>query len=291
MLRSWAVLLLGVLLLASCGGGGVPENPLLTSGEDPPLPTAPPEDPPAEPPIPDLTILFVSGHQGLLDGAPSLSYLHESYGPKIVADLESSGYTVAVGYYADHPSETNAGGYVDLVSDMKLVRDEWVAGRASPTRVIVIAHSHGGVWATAAIREVPSLPIRLQVALDHSSYGWGTVGHTGHDAVMGGDPRDEYIINTSVSCSSDLGSWSDTSNEYDLEDVVFPNVVEALEVQSGQPVVFLEPYDEKWNARLDGSLTGLSCYWSNTTHNETREANGTTYPVVINWIRERLALD
>jgi len=39
---------------------------------------------------------------------------------------------------------------------------------------------------------------------------------------------------------------SDSSNDYDLEDVVFPNVEEAFNVQSGESVVLLEPFDEKW---------------------------------------------
>ena len=271
------VVLVVASALSGCGGGGaVPPNP---GGG------------PAEPPNPDLAVLFVSGHTFPFDDDPSLSYLDESFGPWIVSDLEDAGYTVAEAYFVDHPTATDAGGYVDLVATLEAIRDEWVTGRPNPTRVIVIAHSHGGTWATAAIREVADVPIRMQVALDHSSYGWGTVGHDTHDGVMGGDPRDAYIINTSVSCPSDLGTWSDTTNVYDLEDVVFPNVQEAFEIQSGEPVVFLEPYDEKWNARIDGTLTGLSCYWSGTDHNEVRRIDGTTYPVVINWILGGLATD
>ena len=278
----WGVLAFLFVALAACGSGSGSDNPTGGSGGTVPPPL---------PPNPDLALVLVSGHQGLFDGAPSLSYLHEFLGPRMVADLENAGYTIDVSYFVDHPTATNAGGYIDLVAHLRFVRDQWVRSRTRPTRVVVVAHSHGGAWATAAIREVSDVPVRLQVALDHSSYGWGIVGHDTHDAVMGGDPRDEYRINTIVRCPSDAGSWSDTSDIYDLEDVVFPNVQEALEVQSGEPVIGIEPYDEKWNVRLDGTVSGLSCFWTGTDHDEVRRTNGTTYPQVINWIRTRLASD
>lgn len=268
--------LLVLLLATACGGGG--------GGTDSaPLPN------------PQIALLLVSGHEfSLLNEDAPNSYLHEELGPQMASDLESAGYSVQVGYFVDHPTETDAGGYVDLVSDMNWIRDNWVDGRATPTRVIVVAHSHGGTWATAAIREVSDLPIRMQVALDHSSWGWGTVGHNSHDAVMGGDPRDAYTIASVGACPDDAGLWNDVSTTYDLEDVVFPSVQSALEVRAGQTALGAlsgEPYDEKWNARLDGTFTGLACYYANSTHREVRETTGTTYPVVLEWILTGLALD
>jgi hypothetical protein len=107
---------------------------------------------------------------------------------------------------------------------------------------------------------------------------------------MGGDPRNQYEILAVGDCADDDELWSDMTYDYDLEDVVFPNVAEAFEVRAGERPFFLdpEPFDEKWNARLDASFTGLFCYYSATSHNEVRRTNGTTYPVVIGWILDRL---
>lgn len=264
------VLVVAFLLVAGCGGGG-------SGGDGGPTPPPPPS-----PSNPDVVVLFVSGHEGLLDGAPSKSYLHEVLGPRVALDLIADGYWPEVGYYVDHPTATDAGGYVDLVADMQWIRDNWVAGQARPTRVIVLSHSHGGVWANAAIRAVPSLGVDLQVALDHSSYGWGFVGHSASNDVIGGDPRDAYYIETLASCPTDTGGWNEATYDYDLEDVVFSNVVRALEVRSGDsPPLASEPYDERWNARTDGSLTGLHCYFSATNHSEVHSTTGSTYPIVL----------
>jgi hypothetical protein len=267
------VLLLVCSLAAGCGGGG--------SGDPAPTPTP-------EPTNPEIVLLLVSGHSPT--GGPSVSYLDDALGPRVVADLTTAGYWTEARYYVDAPTATDAGGYGELVADMRWIRDNWVGGQSRPTRVVVIAHSHGGAWATAAIRAVPDLPIRLQVALDHSSYAWDFAGHGGHDDVMGGDPRNEYTILAVGDCPDDDDLWSDTTYVYDLEDVVFPNVAEAFEVRAGQAVLPFdpEPFDEQWNARLDTTFTGLYCYYSATDHGEVRRTDGTTYPVVIGWILERL---
>lgn len=227
---------------------------------------------------PDLVLLFVSGHQGLFDNLPSESYLHETIGPVLRLDLESLGYTTEIAYFVDHPTATNAGGYADLVATMQWTRDNWIVGQTRPTEVVLVSHSHGGVWATAAVQAVPGLPIAMHVALDHSSYGWGLVGHDLHDAVIGGDPRDRFDLGVVGGCGA--GPAGDLSTIYDLEDVVFPNVVQALEVRSGDTPLGGEAYDEKWNARTNGTFTGMSCYYSGTSHSEVHSPLDTTYPIV-----------
>jgi hypothetical protein len=276
-LRLSAVLIF-IALLCRCGGGGGGGGSSPDNGGD-------------AFPNPDVALLFVSGHEGLFDTEPSRSYLHQDLGPALEADVRAAGFSTATFYFVDHYEYTDAPGFDGLIDTLLQIRDGWISGRSCPTRIVVVAHSHGGVWASAAIRQLQSVPIALQVALDHSSYGWGLVGHDAASGLLGGDPRDFYSIGVNASCPNSTGISNESGNAYDLEDVVQPNVALALEVRSGEPVLLLgEPFDERWNVRLDGSFTGMYCYHSATDHSEVAESGGTTYPVVRDWILAGLAI-
>jgi hypothetical protein len=228
-------------------------------------------------------LLAVSGHAFAGDPA----YLRFDAGPEIESDLEAAGYTVATSYYVDGADTAGGfGGYVDLVADMAAVRDTWAQ---AGSRVVVVAHSHGGAWAHGAIRAVPGLPIRALVDLDCSSYGWGLVGHDVEDDVLGGDPRDAHSVGFVASWPQYPSVPSEPTGTYDLEDVVFANVLDALEVRSGDSPLGGEWYDEKWNLRASGAVDGLWAYYSGDTHEEVHAAGGVTLRVVRDWLRARLA--
>lgn len=220
-----------------------------------------------------VAVFFVSGHdpmyKGLLDGAPSKSYLQDDAGPDVIAALKSAGYSVEAHYYADHQDTVDGyGGFNQLVSDLKFFR------KSEKTKVIVIAHSHGGVWAHAAITQASQLAVDLLVDLDVSSYGWITIEHD--TIAIGGDPRNKY------------------HGHYDVEDVVPNNVQDALEVISGAYPSLLgisfyyEQYDEDWNIRPDGTTTRLERYFSDTSHEEVHQAGGATMKYVNQWLINRL---
>lgn len=256
----YIVVLVTIALLGGCGGGG----------------SAASVTPPPPPNVPNIVLFVVSGHEGLLDGDPSASYLHTDAGPEITDDLEAAGQIVEPRYYVDDAYQVGIyGGYYQLEDDMA-----WVAQNYVPygTKAVVIAHSHGGVWAHAAVRATPQLEVHAQIDLDCSSYGWGTVGHDAQNAALDGDPRDAYLIN---------GVY------YDLEDVVFANVTNNLGVRSGDLVpnpFFPEDYDEAWNMRTNGTRVGLSDYYSYTSHEEVHAAGGATLYYVRGWLRDRLGL-
>lgn len=258
--RHHIVLLVSIVLLGGCGGGG----------------SAASVTPPPPPNVPNIVLFVVSGHEGLLDGDPSASYLHTDAGPEITDDLEAAGQIVEPRYYVDDAYPVGIyGGYYQLEDDMA-----WVAQNYVPygTKAVVIAHSHGGVWAHAAVRATPYLEVHAQIDLDCSSYGWGTVGHDAQNAALDGDPRDAYLIN---------------SVYYDIEDVVFPNVTYNLGVRSGDYVpniFFPEDYDEAWNMRTNGTRVGLSDLITNTSHEEVHAAGGATLSYVRGWLRDRLGL-
>lgn len=215
-----------------------------------------------------VVTFFVSGHDNPLfyipDGIPSKSYLQDHIGAEIVTSLKSAGYLVEPNYYADHHDAVDGyGGFIQLLSDIKAVRKD------SNTKIVVIAHSHGGVWAHAAVMQASQVEVDLLVDLDTSSALWKSLLHD--TSLIGGDPVSKY------------------PGAHDTEDVVPSNVKYALEVRSGARLaLFLEEYDEQWNTRLDGTKTNLEQYFSSSTHDEVRQAGGTTSKYVIQWLNNKL---
>ena len=242
-------------LVAACGGGGGSDKPTTAN------------------PGPQLALLVSNGHSPL---APN--YLSGVFGPQLESALGDAGYSVQTTYYTDDPS-----GYQAFLDRLRAIRDDWIVDRDDPTRVVVVGHSHGGVRAHAAMRAVPDCPIRLLVDLDSSSFGWDLV----HNDDIGGGPAGAYDLGVSITCPEHPGVAS-ASTPYDLEDVVFDQVVEALDVRSGDPAI---EYDRHWNARTDGGTDGLWCHFAGTQHNEVVNPLGNTFAFVRDWILDRLATD
>jgi len=253
---------LGAVALSACGGGGGGGGGGGSLG-----------------PAPDVFLVVVSGHSFGADPA----YLRFDAGPEIEDAIEDAGRTVVTSYYVDGPAvDEGFGGYAELVDDLRAVEAEW---EPEGTRVVVVAHSHGGVWAHGAIRAVPGLAVAALVDLDVSSYGWTLV----HDpAPLGGSPVDEYDLGAIVSWPQYPSVPSEETDTYDLEDVVFPSVAEALEVRSGDSPLGGEWFDEKWNLRTDATADGLWAWFSDDTHAEVHAAGGTTLAMVTGWLLDRL---
>lgn len=220
---------------------------------------------------PDVTLLLSSGHHGLCcasDSEPYLSYAGDA-GPAVASALTSAGLRVETGSFVDHADGTAYGpGYDDFVATLQFVRDTYLVGRAFPTKVVVVAHSHGGVRAHQAIRAVSDLPVRELVDLDASSCAF----KTGHLLEVEADPVDAWFIN---------------GRYYDEEDVVQPNVQYALEILSNQlcPASLInELYDDSFNVRTDGSYGGLFYHEAFSDHSEVHQAGGASMQVVIPWM-------
>jgi hypothetical protein len=237
---------------------------------------------------PNVAIFFVSGHTGLIEALPNAyPYLARQFeaGPEITSSLTSAGYRVVSRYYVDSVYPANGfGGYLALLGDIRAANTQW---SKYGTRIIVVSHSHGGVWAHAAIEVLAEVVITCTVDLDTSSFGWDLL-HRGEAPF--GDPRDRYYMPFNVTYPNYLGLPSESSQYYDIEDVVFPNVVNALEVRSGAPAPALngEWYDERWNVRRDGRNDNLSGYFSASYSHTEVERVGPTLSYVEQWILERL---
>jgi len=280
-----ALLLLAAFLLPACGGGGGSSSGGGAPADQTGTPDGNPSDPSTLPqnPGPQIALLLSNGFSPAVP-----NYLDDATGPQLQAALVTAGYTVGVQYFTDSLTSWNA-----FVAELQRIRDEWIVGVQNPTRVVIVAHSYGCVRAHAAIRAVSDCPVALLVDLDASSVGWTGFTHGADNASMGGAPEGAYALGVQITCPTS-GVLS-AGGAHDLEDVVFDNVVEGYEVRSGDQLVNpanitqLVEYDERWNARLDGSTTGLTCHFSGTPHGEVALAGGTTMAGVQAWILARLA--
>ena len=239
---------------------------------------------------PKVAAFFVSGHDFPPNGLPSTSYLDRpgDAGPAISNDLAQAGYDVTVRYYVDDANPVGGfGGYQQLVADLANVR--------SDERIVIVAHSHGGVWASSAIAALPDVTVDCYVPLDASSIGWDL--HAGQNNYLPGgrDPRSNYGSGWEIQYFTTYPGYPSVPSEqttgYDTEDVVFPNVVSTLEVRSGESpcdigyCVTTEWFDEKWNARFNGTSDGVYGNYSDSTHAEVHSGSGKTIAVVKGFLR------
>jgi hypothetical protein len=166
-------------------------------------------------------------------------------------------------------------GFLDLVAAMRHIRDEVVVGFSNPTAIIVVAHSHGTVWAHTALmvleREGAPLPVRVLVDLDGVSVGWESDTLT---AGLGDNWVAEiraYNQDTGTSWPFDIADATDVwpiagvADLQDVEDVVPSSVTLNLEVGSDS---LLLPSDRDPNHRLDGSQENIIPFRSDSAHVE-----------------------
>jgi hypothetical protein len=229
--------------------------------------------------VPDVAMLIANGdpHEAADGAAPA--DLSRDAGPFLAHLLAVRGLEVTTSVFADSDEGAPDQGYSGMVAKLAVVRDAGVTDRAFPTRIVVVAFGHGAVRAHAAIRDVPDAPVAVQIDLDGTANGWAAQGHD--TTLIGGDPVGAVTIQTVA---------------FDLQDVVFPNVAESLDVHSasmtpdsltgGGPQV---PYDERTHRRLDGAVDGVFRLDTTTTHDELHDVFGMTLPMVGRWLADRIA--
>jgi hypothetical protein len=239
---------------------GTLQSPLLPTLSAP-LPPAPaPARPVAAARRKTVELYVASGRFGISSDAPEPCYLQRDTGPFLKAAMERAGFLVTVHYYCDEDSD-----YPRLLSDVR------GAGAVSD-RVVLVGHSHGGVWTHAAARDAKNIRIDALIDLDATSYGWQF-----KMSPSIGEPRNAYTDTR-------------TGARLDLEDVVPANVVANLEVRSGEFALrgwSSELYDEQPNVALS-SKTTIETWNVGTSHTEVHQASGTTLPRVAQWLVRHL---
>ena len=252
LIRAVVRLLIGGGLLAGCGYAGpqIDFNPR-----------------PAD--APDFVVFGVSGH--CLGGCPSSynpEYLLSEGTLDVVMDaLDGNGWTAQCQGYGDslytivnEDDEILVRGFLEMVRVMGTVRREWIEGFDNPTKVIVVAHSHGTVWAHSALFLEDQLPVEILVDLDGESLGWesdswslDTIGDDWTAEI------DEYAAEWNPDWWFDVANPADSwnipglSSLQDIEDVVPDSVLLNIEAASHTLVV----QDGEPNHRLDGTTEGI----------------------------------
>ena len=235
---------------------------------------------------PDVLLLAFSGRcpPGCQAPNDNIDYLTPRGTVQAVAAvLEARGLSVQTDAAASHlglhtpgaVSQAQAGagnavaatqqGFVQLEERLTQAEQQWVRGRSNPTRIVLLAHSHGVVWSHALARAHPEAQIAAMIDLDGVCDFWETDHRQDIQARLRTLGRNPWGFDLADSCGSVLVGHI----RYDLKDVVFPNVVSDLEVQSarllGRPdgsFMANFPFDSLQNVRLDGSRTGIQTYRS-----------------------------
>lgn len=265
--------LLPLLLLSGCAW-------LNGTGEavDPPTTGNRPSD------APDFVVLACSGHEFTVNaGLYRPSYLiRDGAALDVGAALESLGASVSVwdhgDSFYDHDDEGNAFtpgsgeatdyGFLQLLEEMVFIRDSMIAQFDNPTRVVVLAHSHGVVWCHTAMHLISDLPVDVLIDLDGDVESWDSTPFPGVAADSWDAVISEYNGITGFEWAFDIRAARDgwtvpgLAEPQDIEDVVPASADLALEVWGGGQML----RDVDPNVRLDGSSDGILRFETGQSH-------------------------
>ncbi len=271
--------MLSLLWLLSCAGGNAPD------------PASPAADANLRPlGSPDVMLLMVAGH--CIDCASNYNgdYFASWGTPRAIEEvLEAEGLEVRTWNYVDELYSWASGdqvvayGYLSLVADLEWVERHWIADFDNPTRIVLVGHSHGVVWAHSAVMAT-QIPIEVLVDLDGICLNWED-----DDWALGfGDDWaqivDAYERDHGALAWFDLAnpcdSWNlGTGEALNIDDVVPWNVRTNLEVRSSDWLL----YDSQDNLRYDGSSDTLT-FQSQEGHIRTVDPSSDS----IRWVAREL---
>lgn len=240
---------------------------------------------------PDFVIVAVSGHCNptTCGTYPNIEYLARDGTIRAIAQpLLDTGARVDGYYLTDNfydvpvgsalPGTPAAFGFLSLLNVLRYTRDELVSDWDNPTRVIVVAHSHGTVWAHLGLHvlegEGAPLPVDLVIDFDAVSDGWQTKGFIGFGDAWGA-VMTEYTTRTgtvwpfAVWNVVDAFAIPGVVPPQDIEDIVPNFALFNLEVWAASgPFPTISP-DREINHRLSGTLDGVLLFRSVESHNGT----------------------
>jgi hypothetical protein len=240
-----------LILLAACGSGGD------TRSEECSCP------PPEFEGTPDVVLLTVSGRNLDLEDFFCPPECNEPYlgeagdaGEAIFTELTNQGLTVDVENYIaawENYINPDRKGCRQLMEDLAWIDENWPS-----TRIVIVSHSHGCVWAHNVVAALPAIQIEVLVSLDGVSLYWETdhaPSITDWYAAVGGNPYGHDL--------SDVTEvWNTAAGVRDTKDVAFPQVRYNIEVQSDDVLVT----DSVDNVRLDGSTDDIALLASGDSH-------------------------
>lgn len=156
-------------------------------------------------------------------------------------------------------------GYLEAEGYLKRVVELWVKDYVNPTRIVLLAHSHGTVWASLLAWNHPEVRFDYFIYLDGICSFWDS-DHMRNNRLVQTyfDPRGlrrPFPLNPGEGeTPCDVLSVPGLRAKQDLNDVVPNNVQIGLEVVSKDPPSLPSPnwlYDDDPNYRPDGSQSNL----------------------------------
>ena len=183
--------------------------------------------------------------------------------------------------YADELYDTydrrDSKGFLSAIEEWNHVYKTYVHGYRNPTRIVVIGHSHGTVWARNLLmmawlsNDVATMPVDYLIDLDGVALGWeepfGGVGDHWQTEVKAAFQDGTYRYNTSFPSGQWWDDWrpwltferyeisdAEGSIPLSIKDIVPPNVAHNIEVIAEIPVGVS---DLQLNYRYDGSRSDI----------------------------------
>ncbi len=191
-------------------------------------------------------------------------------------------------------SRQQENGYLEAQGYLRRVYDYWIKGFENPTRVVLLAHSHGTVWASLLTWNHPEVRFDYFIYLDAICSFWDADNLRNNRIIQ--DYYDVRGLRRPFPLGEDEGgnpckviAVPGQSARQDLNDVVPPNVRVGLEVVSRSPAN-LAPlnfiYDDDPDYRLDGSQANLFRFQSREDHSGVTARNSDAMQWVVARIRE-----
>lgn len=306
----FALISICALVLGACAPGAASPEELTRAAAKPPaavprsgpgfVPTQPAdggETRPRAEGTPDMVIIAFSGHCGLVCHTRNTwSYLDsasERTGGVAVLDVikgayENLGLSVEVfsassfvtAHYSLISNEMEPG-YLQAQAYLDEVANELIHGVSNPTRVVLVGHSHGTVWASLLALNNLDVTFDAFVSLDAICWQWWG-RHKGFIA--------EAFVNSPwpLPFPLDKGDPCGTfavpgAGKVNVNDVVSANVIFGLEARTHVRLLSFDPNflaDDDPNVRINGTTTNIWGISAREGHSDL----GRYYNSSIGWV-------
>lgn len=249
---------------------------------------------------PDVVIIGFAGRCDLTKGCGppdgNRAYLAEAPEntlPAIERAFQQLGHTTQAYSFRSHLHDSSARGpgYRSADALLAFVRDEWIRDFRDPTRVVVVAHSHGNQFMSLLAWDHPEVRFDYAIYLDAVCFAWdGDHIHSGRFQVVYGS-QDDYPAPLDALGEACDSLYVPGVGVEDISDVVPWNITWGLEVRSNGLIVPGVFRDDDPNHRPDGTrgaAVGLADLQQtdeghNTIHDETSAA--------MRWVLDTIALN
>ena len=244
---------------------------------------------------PDVVILGFAGRCGIgfLDcSAPTDNYSYLDRDAKTLQTLEATfqslGYTTEKFSFRAHllDDASRGLGYQAAEYALEAIRDLWIRDYENPTRVVLVAHSHGNQFMSLLAMNHPEVTFDYAVYLDAVCFRWDAdhVKSGRFGSVYGSQANWPKPLNT-LGAACDTVKLPGISDYQDISDVVPENVTYALEVRSNGISGIPAMYDDEKNHRFDGSRRYIESIYKNEGHMRVDDSDS----AAIGWVTSTIA--